>query len=114
MQQSKTDVLQLRRLVATQAAYSQEVYTEVPNYDTARDVLRSARKALGLSQEDAALLLGVNRTTYVAYERGGRKFSFVFLAKAAAIYGLRLNVCNWPEFEPDNVELKVTPLFEPF
>lgn len=45
------------------------VWTEQINY------LKSLRKEKGLSQEEMSWILGVSRTTYIAYEQGNQEIS---------------------------------------
>lgn len=49
--------------------------------------LRESREYLGLSQDDAALALGISRPAITLIESGGRKVEAVELGKLATLYG---------------------------
>lgn len=51
--------------------------------------LLEARKAAGLTQQEAAAQLGVSRPTLIAIEKGTRQTKPEELVKLAALYGLR-------------------------
>lgn len=55
------------------------------------DRLRGLRKKAGLTQEDAAKVLDVARTTYSGYERGTSEPDFNVLHKLSNYYGVDLN-----------------------
>jgi transcriptional regulator with XRE-family HTH domain len=51
-----------------------------------RSALRRRRRALGLTQADAALLLGIKRLTYHRIETGARRIHFADLAALCELY----------------------------
>ena len=53
--------------------------------------LRQLREAKGLLQKDIASYLGVDRTTYVKYERGDSEPSFQTLTKLADFFGVSVD-----------------------
>ena len=53
--------------------------------------LQAARKQAGLTQEQAALIIGVARTTMTAIESGERRIKEGELIKLAGAYGRQLS-----------------------
>ncbi len=51
-----------------------------------RSALRRRRRALGLTQEQAALLLGLSRLAYHRIETGARRIHFADLAAICTLY----------------------------
>jgi transcriptional regulator with XRE-family HTH domain len=49
--------------------------------------LREAREYVGMSQDEAAVVLGISRPAVTLIESGGRKVEAVELGKLAALYG---------------------------
>ena len=49
--------------------------------------LRDAREYVGMSQDEAAVALGISRPAITLIESGGRKVEAVELGKLAALYG---------------------------
>ena len=52
-----------------------------------RSALRRRRRALGLTQAQAALLLGLSRLAYHRIETGARRIHFADLAALCELYG---------------------------
>lgn len=53
--------------------------------------LKELRTARGLLQKDVAAVLGIDRTTYVKYEKGQSEPSFDILAKLADYFGVSVD-----------------------
>ena len=66
-----------------------------------RKVLRSKRRALGMTQDDVADLLGMSRLTYHRIERGGRQLHFADLA----------GICELFKMDPDELLGDLAPAF---
>jgi Zn-dependent peptidase ImmA (M78 family)/transcriptional regulator with XRE-family HTH domain len=65
--------------------------------------LRSAREAVGLTQEDVAARLGVSRPTITQIEAGNRPVSSLELDRLAAIYGRDIRDLLAPAYAEDAV-----------
>lgn len=55
-----------------------------------RSALRRRRRTLGLTQEDAARVLGLSRITYHRIERGSRRIRFSELATICAAFNCHI------------------------
>ena len=54
--------------------------------------LKRLRDANHFTQEQLAVFLGINRSTYSNYEMGEREIPFIILEKAADLFGLDLHL----------------------
>jgi DNA-binding XRE family transcriptional regulator len=68
--------------------------------------LKDARIYLGLTQEDVAKLMELNRNAIISIENGSRKVSAEELAKFSKIYGWSME-----ELMEENVEDNMVPMF---
>lgn len=65
--------------------------------------LKTIRKQHCMTQEEIAIALGVDRTTYTFYETGKTKPSYVALVKLANIFNVSVDYLLGREFEvPEN------------
>lgn len=64
--------------------------------------LRQEREALGLSQADVAEQVGVHRTTYIAYEQGGRMPSLHVAHRISRVIGKPV-LELWPDPGGDEI-----------
>ncbi len=69
--------------------------------------LKQAREFVGLSLEEAALLLGVAPEVLAAYEDGKRNPPLRLVAKAARLYGVSENALYNPNQHPKTSNLKI-------
>jgi transcriptional regulator with XRE-family HTH domain len=65
--------------------------------------LQEARKARGLTQADAAELLGIARNSYAQYENGSRVPTWTRLDEMIFKLGLDPKIV-WPELTPQTVK----------
>ncbi len=72
------------------------------------DALQHARKRVGMTQEEAAHVIDVARTTLVAIEKGERRIKAGELLKLARVYGRPLTdfIGTRPQVEPFDVQFR--------
>lgn len=67
--------------------------------------LKKLRKATGMTANDFAESIGVNRYTYRSWEQGTRDYDIVQAIEFAEIFGVTLDELIRPEFEYSLVDM---------
>lgn len=74
--------------------------------------LKQYRVACGLTQEQVAAVLNINRTTYTKYETGVAEPSFDLLSRIVSIFGTDFNsVLNEKDINEGNIFDNKMPMF---
>ncbi|MGD0958776.1 MAG: helix-turn-helix transcriptional regulator [Methylomonas sp.] len=66
--------------------------------------LREAREYLGISQDEAAVVLGISRPAVTLIESGGRKIEAIELGRLASLYGCSLDYLLTGQREQTNLQ----------